>query len=125
VILRAACSLAGATLAAAAMAQQSYPDAAQCAAYWLGRADYAAVSAYLDEEGAARSLGDAFSAAALRLSNDPAETLRFIEDQRPLMTLLVDSYIYDNDRQSREISERLVEGCGELAATLPETLNLP
>ena len=113
-----------ACLVATAATAQTYPDPAQCAAYWLGRADYAAISAYLDGEAEARALGEAFRAAALRLSSNSGETEDLIGKQRPLMTLLMDAYIYGFDEQSREISERLTDGCGTLAAELPETRDL-
>ncbi len=111
-------------VAARAALSQNYPDAAQCAAYWLGRADYADVSTYLTGEAEARALGEAFRRAALRLSHDRAQTDALIADQRPLMSLLSEAYIYGGDEQSREISERLVQGCENLAADLPETGDL-
>ena len=107
-------------LAAASATAQPHPDAAQCAAYWLGRADYADTSTYLTGEVEARAMGEAFRKAALRLSDDEAKTEAFIADQRPLMALLSEAYIYGGDEQSRDISERLIEGCGALARTLPE-----
>lgn len=99
---------------------QTYPDAAQCAAFWLGRADYAERSAYLTGEAEARAAGEAFRKEALRTSNDTAKTEALIADQRPLMALLSEAYIYGGDEQSRDIFERLTAGCGDLATTLPE-----
>ena len=103
---------------------QPYPDAVQCAAYWLGRADYAAATTYLPGEDSAHTIGEAFRLVALRLSDDPVKTEAYIEDQRGLMMLLLDAHIYSNDSQSRDLSERLIARCGELAMTYGETRDL-
>ncbi len=122
-IFRTGVALILLTTATSATAQ-TYPSAAQCSAFWLGRADYAAATTNLDGEEEARALGYAFQAAAVRMSEDSAAIKKSIADQRPLMLLLLDAFIYENDKQSREISERLTDGCGALASQLPETRDL-
>lgn len=107
-----ACLLAGAFAATAGRAEtiSPYPPA-YCAALWEGYADV------LGDEGE-RALAAEFRAASIRLIGE-AETDRQIAERRPWIVDLMTAYIHDQDRQSREIFERLVTGCGRLAADLP------
>ena len=40
------------------------------------------------------------------------------------MSFMVEAYIYGDDRQSRDIYERLMYDCAAFAATQPETRDL-
>jgi hypothetical protein len=91
-----------------------YPPA-YCAALWDGYADV------LGDEGE-RALAAEFRAASVRLIGE-AETDREIAERRPWIVDLLTAYIHDQDRQSREIFERLVTSCGRLAADLPSLGN--
>jgi len=107
-----ACLLAGSLLATAGSADtvSRYPPA-YCAALWEGYADV------LGDEGE-RALAAEFRAASIRLIGE-AETDAQIAERRPWIVDLMTAYIHDQDRQSREIFERLVTSCGRLAADLP------
>ena len=107
--------------ASGALAQDKLPPAAQCAAFWYGYAEYAERSPYLDIDPRDRQFADAFRAAAVRVADPDASVDRFIEDQRPLMLQLVDAYIYSSDRQSRDLFERQLATCSDVAANHPET----
>jgi hypothetical protein len=106
-----ACLLAGALLATAASADTTRYPPAYCAALWEGYADV------LGDEGE-RALAAEFRAASVRLIGE-AETDDQIAERRPWIVDLLTAYIHDQDRQSREIFERLVTSCGQLAADLP------
>jgi hypothetical protein len=98
-----------------------YP-AAQCAALWLGQDDYARQSRLLPQDPNDVALGEAFRAVAHRLTTRDAATIdAFIAQQIPIMSFMVEAYIYGNDRQSRDIYERLMDDCAAFAATQPET----
>ena len=117
-----AAALFGAT-PGAATEDPLYP-AAQCAALWLGHADYARVSAYLDSDPWHSKAAAAFRSIALRLGGSEAEVDAHIATQRPLMVSLLDGYIYGGDRQSREVFERLSTTCQDFADRHPETRDL-
>ena len=104
-----ACLLAG-FLATAAIADIAPYPPAYCAALWEGYADV------LGDEGE-RALAAEFRAASIRLIGE-AQTDADIAERRPWIVDLMTAYIHDQDRQSREIFERLVTGCGRLAADL-------
>jgi hypothetical protein len=87
-----------------------YPPA-MCAALWEGYADV------LGDEGE-RALAAEFRAASIRLIGE-AETDALIAERRPWIVDLMTAYIHDQDDQSRELFERLVTSCGQLAADLP------
>lgn len=96
--------------------------AAQCAALWLGQDDYARRSTLLDQDPKDVELAEAFRAVAHRLTNrDAAAIDAFIAEQVPIMSLLVEAYIYGGDRQSRDLYESLMQDCAAFAATQPET----
>ena len=97
-------------LAASADGVSPYPPS-YCAALWDAYAEV------LGDRGE-RDLAALFRAASIRLIGE-AETDAQIADRRPWMVDLMNAYIYHQDDQSRDIFERLVRGCGELAGDLP------
>ncbi len=98
-----------------------YP-AAQCAALWFGQDDYAAVSRLMEPVPGSLQLADGFRAVALRQSTQgQAGVDQFIAQQRPMMTFLVESYVFGGDEQSRKFYEKLMADCDAFAATQPET----
>ncbi|MFP7570367.1 hypothetical protein [Marivita sp. S2033] len=105
-------------------AQGSLYPAAQCAAFWLGYEDYAQVSPYLDTDADAATAAAAFRKVALRLGGAESAVDAYIAEQRPLMALLMEGYIYGNDTQSREVFEDLSAICQEFADRHPETRDL-
>lgn len=111
-------------IASGAAAEDPLYPAAQCSAFWLGYADYAKVSAYLDPDPAAAQAAAAFRSVARRMSGTDAEIDDFIAEQRPLMVLMMEGYIYGGDRQSREMFERLAGICQDFAKRHPETRDL-
>ena len=113
-----------AMLGSGTTAQEALYPAAQCAAFWYGYADYAKLSPYLDFEQSDVEAAEAFRAVALRLSAPETEVITFIDAERPRMTRLMESYIYDGDAQSRDIFERLSATCQDFAARHPETRDL-
>jgi hypothetical protein len=101
-----------------------YP-AAQCAAFWLGRDDYARASPFLDRDPADLRLAEAFREVARRQTiGPPAAIDAFIADQRPLMFDLFDAFIYGADKQSSDLHDRLLATCAAFAATQTETRGL-
>jgi len=100
-----------------------YP-AAQCAALYLGVEDYARISAYLDPDPLNAEAAAAFRDVALRLGGSEDEVDAFIAEQRPLMKLMMDGYIYRGDTQSQDLFERLSETCRDFAERHPETRDL-
>lgn len=82
-----------------------------CAALWEGYADV------LGDEGE-RALAARFRAASARLVGQ-AETDALVAERRPWMRDLLTAYVEHGDDQSRELFERLVTGCGRMAADLP------
>lgn len=97
-----------------------YP-AAQCAAFWLGREDYAQAGGWLDPDPLSAQRAAAFRAAALRLAPDrAAEIDTRIADQRPRMARLHEAAIDWADRQSIDLLEDLTQTCGTFAASAPE-----
>ena len=107
---------------AGAAAQEALYPAAQCAAFWYGYADYAKLSPYLDFD---QSDVEAAEGNALAdLAGTETEVVAVINAERPRMTRLMESYIYDGDAQSRDIFERLSTTCQDFAARHPETRDL-
>jgi hypothetical protein len=86
-----------------------YPPA-YCAALWEGYADV------LGDRGE-RALAARFREASVRQIGE-AETDALIAERRAWMVDLMDAYIHHQDDQSRELFERLVRGCGDLAGNL-------
>ena len=77
-----------------------YPRA-QCAAFWLGYADYAHVSAYLDVDPRDQVRADAYRTVAYRLATAPrADIDAYVATQRPLMETMMDAVIYSSDAQA-------------------------
>jgi hypothetical protein len=103
-----ACLLAGAVPVPADTT--SYPPV-MCATLWEGYADV------LGDKGE-RALAAEFRAASVRLIGQ-GETDTYIAERRPWIVDLMTAYIHDQDDQSRELFERLVASCGQLAADLP------
>lgn len=101
-----------------------YP-AAQCAAFWLGRDDYARESAFLDADPTDAARAAAFRAVAVRLAGEAAPVDAFLRKERRAMALMVEAYIYGGDVISRDLYERLLETCAAYAATQGETRGLP
>ena len=101
-----------------------YP-AAQCAAFWFGWHDYAAQSAYLPAEPKDLMRADAFRQVALHLTSQGEKAVdAFIADERQIMAVMVEAYIFGDDRQSRDVTERLMQDCADFAKTQPETMGL-
>lgn len=97
-----------------------YP-AAQCAAFWLGREDYAQSGGWLDPDPLSADRAAAFRAVALRLAPDRAVDIDArIAEQRPMMARLHEAAIDWADRQSIDLLEDLTQTCGAFAATAPE-----
>ncbi len=109
-----------ALLAAPALAQTAaetrdgtrspYPPAT-CAALWEGFADK------FGDDGE-RALAARFRGWSEDLVG-AAGTEALIAERRPWIRDLLEAYVLDGDSQSRDIFERLVRGCGEMAADLP------
>ena len=117
----AAASLAALVVAQPAVAldrEARYP-AATCAAFFLGRDDFARTSAWLD-----RNPGDPARAAALRdeavrLNGGAApEVDAFVAEEREVLAFLFEAMILDQDEQSRDVHDRLVATCETLADEL-------
>lgn len=101
-----------------------YP-AAQCAAYWLGRNDFAAKSAFLDSDATDVIRADAFRAVAIRQNGgDAAPIDDFLDSERSNMALMIEAAIY-RDRISDRLQRRLLVTCADFAATQDETRALP
>lgn len=120
----AAVALALTTIGVAASAQDPLHPAAQCAAVWFGSADFADGSPHLTANPADTEMAKAFRDVALRLIGDPVQVDSLIADQRPQMLRLVESYIYGDDQQSRDLFERLTARCHDLAGRHPETRDI-
>ncbi|SFP06251.1 hypothetical protein [Tranquillimonas alkanivorans] len=101
-------------LVATAQEDEALYPAAQCAALWLGFSDYIGGTAEAD-------LGRAFRDVAVRLSGDAARVDAFIAEQRPLMSLMIDAHVWEQDEDSRDIFERLAQTCEAFGARHPET----
>ncbi len=88
-----------------------YPDA-QCAAFVLGRDDYARRSAYLPRTPGDIALAAAFRDKAVRLNGGKAAKIdAFIASERAVMAFMVEAYIFGGDDQSRDMHDRLAEIC--------------
>lgn len=118
--------VAVAGLAQAEGSRAAFYPAAQCAAFWQGRWDYAHESPYLDEDATDLDRAAAFRAVAIRLNEESAPEIdAFIAEQRPLMVMLFDAMIYYGDGTSRDLHDRLLETCERFGAGQPETADLP
>ncbi|MGO4915545.1 hypothetical protein [Pseudogemmobacter sp. W21_MBD1_M6] len=105
-----------------AATQDALYPAAQCAALWYGYGDYAKASAYLEGEDEAHATADGFYRTAIRLNDGAAAAIdSFVAEQRPLMALMIEAYIYGHDKQSQDLFESLSQICSDFAATQPET----
>ncbi|MEL7260317.1 MAG: hypothetical protein AAGK69_02995 [Pseudomonadota bacterium] len=126
-MIRAAMIVGAALVAAPAQAERNpsiYP-AAQCAAFWLGYADYARASAYLDFDPTDLGRANAFRAVALRLATaTPAEIETYVDTQRPLMASLMEAVIYTRSRSAQTVFERLTTTCKTFGAAHVETRDL-
>jgi hypothetical protein len=100
--------LLSAAPAAADTAIRQPPDL--CAALWEGYADV------LGDEGE-RALAARFRDASAALLG-PEETDALIAERRPWMADLVIAYIEFGDEQSRDLFERLLQGCALTEADL-------
>lgn len=114
-----------ALLAGPALADDPYYPAAQCAAFWLGRDDYARASTFLDADPMDAARAAAFRAVAVRLAGEAGPVDAFLRKERRAMALMVEAYIYGGDTTSRDLYERLLETCAAYAATQGETRGLP
>jgi hypothetical protein len=118
--------VAAALLAGPALADDPYYPAAQCAAFWLGRDDYARVSTLLDTDPTDPARAAAFRAVAVRLNGgDQGAIDAFLATERHAMARLVEAYVYGGDDTSRDLHDRLLETCETFAATQEETRDLP
>ena len=109
--------------ALSATAENALSPAGDCAAFWLGYADYAHQSAYLDSaaEAAARQDAHRFRAVAIRLNGgDRASVDAHIAAHRHAMALMAEAFIYGGDKASQKIFERMAETCTLLAIGQPE-----
>ena len=102
-----------------------YYPAAQCAAFWLGRDDYARTSTTLDADPTDPARAAAFRAVAVRLAGEAGPVDAFLRKERGAMARLVEAYVYGGDATSRDLYERLLETCAAYAATQGETRGLP
>lgn len=100
-----------------------YP-AAQCAALWLERDDYAQVSRFIDADPTDAARAAAFRAVAVRLAGEAEPIDAFLRKERRAMARLVEAYVYGGDDTSRDLHDRLLETCGAYAATQAETRGL-
>ncbi|PYE82507.1 hypothetical protein [Pseudoroseicyclus aestuarii] len=96
-------------LPAAAQGAMGAYSAADCAAFW---------SAYARRMGGSdiARLAEGFGQAAQRIEGAGPTQAR-----RDAMLALIRAYIENNDRQSRDLFNRLAQACSSLAAELPET----
>jgi hypothetical protein len=106
-------------------AEDPYYPAAQCAAFWLGRDDYAQASTFLDADPTDAARAAAFRAVAVRLAGEAGPIDAFLRTERRAMARLVEAYIYGGDDTSRDLHDRLLETCQGYAATQAETRDLP
>ncbi len=88
-----------------------YPPAT-CAALWEGFADK-----FGDDDGE-RALAARFRGWSEDLIG-AAETEALVAERRSWVRDLLEAYVLDGDDQSRDIFERLVRECGEMAADIP------
>lgn len=107
----AALLLALLPLGAAAETVQPYPPST-CAALWEGYADS------FGDDGE-RALAQRFRLWSAELIG-AAETDALVAERRPWVRDLVAAYVVHRDKQSGELFQRLVAGCGEMAANLPD-----
>lgn len=109
---RAAVAFVVAALASPAEAADPlYPDA-QCAAFVLGRDDYAKRSAYLPQTPGDAALAAAYRNRAVRLNGGNARKVdAFIATERTVMAFMFEAYIFGGDDQSRNMHDHLTELC--------------
>lgn len=99
--------------------------AAQCAAYWLGRDDFARRSTLLRTDPGDPARAAAYRAVAVRLNGgDTALIDAFLSRERSAMALVVEAASW-GDRTSEGVQERLLDTCAAYAATQAETRHLP
>lgn len=111
-------------LPAGAADHPHYP-AAQCAAFWLGRDDYARASSLLDADPGDPARAAAFRAVAVRLNGGAAAEIdAFLRTERRAMARLLEAYIQYGDAPSRDLHDRLLATCEAYAATQAETRGL-
>ena len=104
------------------MAPEAEYPAAQCAAFFYGRDDYARRSTYLTRTPGDLDLALGFRDVAVRLNGGAAgEVDTFIAQERKTMAFLFEAFIFGGDEQSRDIHDRLIETCVDYAAQTPET----
>lgn len=106
-------------------ADDPYYPAAQCAAFWLGRDDYARASTFLEADPTDAARAAAFRSVAVRLAGEAGPIDAFLRKERRAMARLVESYVYGGDGTSRDLHDRLLETCAAYAATQAETRDLP
>lgn len=112
--------------AGVAAEQDALYPAAQCAALWYGYGDYARASTYLDGQDEAYATAEKFRQAAVRLNDGATAGIdSFVAEQRRLMALMIEAYIYGHDKQSQDLFESLSQTCSDFAATQPETRTQP
>ena len=117
-------SLAGSGGTPAHSAEEALYPAAQCAAYWLGRDDFARGSAYLDSDPTDPDRAAAFRAVAVRLNGGNAAPIdAFIATERDAMSPMVEAALY-GDKISDRLQRRLLTICDTFAATQDETRDL-
>lgn len=87
-----------------------YPPST-CAALWEGFADKFGDDGERALAARFRGWSDALIGAA--------ETEALIAERRPWIRDLLEAYVLDGDDQSRDLFERLIRGCGAMAADLP------
>ncbi len=116
--------LAVAEAGPALAADDLYYPAAQCAAFGLGRDDYARASTFLDADPTDAARAAAFRAVAVRLNGEAGPIDDFLRKERRAMARLVEAYVYSGDDTSRDLHDRLLETCGAYAATQAETRGL-
>lgn len=109
--------------AASAADDSDYP-AAQCAALWLGRDDYARASTFLDADPTDAARAAAFRAVAVRLAGKAGPVDAFLRAERRSMALMIEAYVYGGDATSRDLHDRRLETCAAYAATQAETRDL-
>ncbi len=97
-------------LSSAAVAAGAFTPA-QCAAFWLGRDDFARASAFLDRDPQDLVTAERFRHRALQQNPDSAPIDQIIAEQRPLMQALLENYITEGTRADRDLHERTAAAC--------------
>ena len=101
-----------ATLALAGTAVSSGPFGAdQCAAFWLGRDDFARTSAFLSRDPQDLVTAERFRQRAVQQTADRAGVDATIAAQRPMMALLLENYVTYGTIADRDLHERMAAAC--------------